>query len=91
MALSAIGFAEPQFYRGAAAETATPPDFSQKSKDLSAAVDTLRAPQVLPAPARASTGTQMATLCLVQPSDNAAGGGSALSTALDAYTTVVAE
>jgi hypothetical protein len=78
----AIGFGAPQCYRGSPAQGAPQKTFTQQSKDLSVAA----------VPVRASTGTQMATLCLVQPSDNSAStGGNNLSSVVAAYSTVLSD
>ncbi len=91
MALSGVGPGTPQFYRGTAAQAA-PQSYARQSQDLSDAVSALQAPAILPTPVRTSTGTQMATLCLVQPGDEAANpGASTLNTALAAYATVITD
>jgi len=89
MAISGVGPSAAQFTRGMVAQTAPQKSFAQQSKELSDAVVALQAPAILPVPARASSSTQMATLCLVQPGENATRAGSgALDTALAAYATV---
>jgi hypothetical protein len=89
MAISGVGPRAAQFTGGTVAQAAPQTSFAQQSKELSDAVVALQAPAILAIPARTSSSTQMATLCLVQPGDNATGAGSgALSTALAAYATV---
>jgi hypothetical protein len=89
MAISGVGPRAAQFYGGTVAQTAPQKSFAQQSKELSDAVVALQAPAILPAPARTSSSTQMATLCLVQPGDNATSAASGgLNTALAAYATV---
>jgi hypothetical protein len=89
MALSGAGFGAPQFYRSAAVQAAQPRSLLQQSKELSDALVALQAPIVAAAPTRNSTGASMATLCLVQPGDSA--NSNSLSTALAAYSTVLAD
>lgn len=89
MAVSGVGPRAAQFYGRTVAQTAPQKSFAQQSKELSDAVVALQAPGILPVAARSSSSTQMATLCLVQPGDNAtSAGGGALNTALAAYATV---
>ncbi|MEW6437259.1 MAG: hypothetical protein AB1508_08820 [Pseudomonadota bacterium] len=89
MAISGVGPRAVQFTRGTVAQTAPLKSFAQQSKELSDAVVALLAPTILPSPVRTSSSTQMATLCLVQPGDNATSAGSGgLNTALAAYATV---
>jgi hypothetical protein len=102
MALYAVGFGISQFYRGPVAQAQ--PSVAQQSRDLSNAMAALQAPQILTTSVRPSAGTQMATLCLVQPSDtpsdtpsgtpskaSPASAGGSLSGALAAYATVLAD
>jgi hypothetical protein len=92
MALSAVGLGAPQFYRGDTAQAAPQKNITQQSKDLSDAVNALRSPTVVPLGVRASTGTQMATLCLVQPGDSAgSSGNSNFNGVVSAYSTVLAD
>jgi hypothetical protein len=92
MPLPAIDFGAPQFYRSTAAPTIAQKNLAQQSKDLSDAVNALQSPLVAPTSVRASTGTQMATLCLVQPGDSSAGtSGTSLSDVVSAYATVLGD
>ncbi|MGP8231379.1 MAG: hypothetical protein ACLQL2_01750 [Methylovirgula sp.] len=97
MALYAVGIGTSQFYRGPVTQAPTQDrPVAQQSRDLSDAVAALQAPQILMTTVRASAGTQMATLCLVQPSDTSSEAGSAspggaLDGALAAYATVLAD
>jgi hypothetical protein len=92
MALSAVGLGTPQFYRGGTAQAAPQKNVTQQSKDLSDAVNVLRSPAVVPLGVRTSTGTQMATLCLVQPGESAGGSGSSnFNGVVSAYSTVLAD
>ncbi len=101
MALYAVGFGTSQFSRATVARAPAQQNVAaQQSRDLSDALAALQAPQILATSVRASAGTQMATLCLVQPSDTssdvpsqngAAPTGGALGSALAAYATVLAD
>ncbi|QAY95002.1 hypothetical protein CWB41_04030 [Methylovirgula ligni] len=99
MALYAVGFGTSQFSR--ATQPPAPQNVAaQQSRDLSDALVALQAPRILATSVRASAGTQMATLCLVQPSDTSsdttsqsgtASTGGAFGSALAAYATVLAD
>lgn len=101
MALYAVGFGTPQFSRAPVAQaSARQNGAEQQSRALSDALAALQAPQILATSVRTSAGTQMATLCLVQPGDTsndtagqtgAASPRGVLGNALAAYATVLAD
>ncbi len=90
MALSGVGIGTLQSYWSSTAHVAPQKTLLQQSKELSDAVVALNAPTIAVSPARGSTGTSMATLCLVQPDDSAQSSAS-LSTVLAAYSTVISD
>jgi hypothetical protein len=96
MALYAAGSGASQFFRGLILQArARQTLVAERSRDLSDAMTTLRAPQMRMASVRTSSATQMATLCLVQSSDTQDASGSVsggmLGGVLAAYATVLAD